>query len=101
MSTRNSFSTSAGTVTAFAPSVTSASIVVASSDRAGVSIYNNHASANLYVRCGDTAATTTAGGFTQKIAAGGSWETPFLYRGAIQGIWDSGSGNSASVTEYI
>lgn len=87
------------TVTLFAASATSAQVLAANALRAGATIFNDNASASLFVRLGTATATTSAGGFTVEIVAGGYYEVPFNFVGAIQGVWDSGSGNAATVTE--
>jgi hypothetical protein len=77
---------------------TTSSVLLASENflRAGVSIYNN-SSNNLFVRCSESAATTSV--FTARITSQGYWQTPYGYQGAIQGVWDGASGN-ALVTEF-
>ena len=52
--------------------------------------------ANLYVELGATASNSA---FTARVSAGGYYEIPFTYTGAISGIWDAANG-SALVREF-
>jgi hypothetical protein len=74
-----------------------ADVVLAAAGAEGVCIYNNSASANLYVGLG-TAATLTD--FTVKIGPGQYYETPFGWNGAVHGIWDAAVG-SCMVTRIL
>jgi hypothetical protein len=50
----------------------------------------------LYLELG---ATAGASAFTARLGAGGYYEVPFTYTGAISGIWDAANG-SALVREF-
>ncbi|NEU77391.1 hypothetical protein PI95_034210 [Hassallia byssoidea VB512170] len=86
-----------GTVaaTSVAASISSVSLLAANSARKGTTIWNN-STANLYVELGATATTSA---FTARVSAGGYYEVPFTYTGAISGIWDAVNG-SALVREF-
>jgi hypothetical protein len=83
------------TPTSVASSITSVSLLAANSSRKGTTIWNN-STANLYVELGATASTSA---FTARLGAGGYYEIPFTYTGAISGIWDAANG-SALVREF-
>lgn len=76
-------------------SVTSVSILASNANRKGATIWNN-STANLYLELG---ATAGASAFTARLGAGGYYEVPFTYTGAISGIWDAANG-SALVREF-
>lgn len=77
-----------------AGSASSVSLLASNANRLGATIYND-STVNLYVRLGSTASTSN---FTVKLAPGDYYEVPFNYTGAIDGIWDSATGN-ARITE--
>ena len=83
------------TPTSVAASITSVSLLAANSARKGTTIWNN-STANLYVELGATASNSA---FTARVGAGGYYEVPFTYTGAISGIWDAANG-SALVREF-
>ena len=85
------------TQTSVAASVTTVSLLAATDARAGATIYNDtDNTANfLYVKLGATASATS---FTVKLNAGGYYEVPYGYNGAIDGIWTVAAG-SARITE--
>lgn len=83
-------SSSTGTQTSVAASLTSVSLLAANALRLGATVYND-GSDNLYVALGATASATA---FVVKIAAGGYYEVPFGYIGAISGIWDVATGSA-------
>lgn len=86
----------ASAVTAVAASVTTVPLLAANTDRRGASIYNDSASASLYIKLGATASTIS---FTVKLRPGGLYELPPpVWRGAIDGIWSAAVG-SARITE--
>jgi hypothetical protein len=66
--------------------------------RKGLYIFNA-GTANLFVKLGATATTTTS--FTVMIAPNGFWELPDtpIYTGVVDGIWSATGGNGALVTE--
>lgn len=86
--------------TATQSSVTAAAadtvILVANTNRKGATIENDSTAAlNLLLGSGTSSATVR----TLQIAAGGYYEVPFGYTGAIKGIWTSATG-AARVTEF-
>ena len=83
------------TPTSVPASATSVSLLAANTGRKGTTIWNN-STANLYVELGATASTSA---FTARVGAGGYYEVPFTYTGAISGIWDAANG-SALVREF-
>lgn len=88
-------------VSAVPVSTASVQLVASNATRhkAGVSILNDSASANLLVRPGDTAASATD--YAYKVAPGGSVLIE-RYRGAIQGIWDAAdAAGHARISEYL
>lgn len=89
-------SSSAAAVTSVAASVASVPILAASAARKPGSSVFNHSSSDMYLRLGTTDASTTA--FTVLIAAGGYYELPKRWKGAIRGIWTTADG-AARVTE--
>lgn len=83
-----------------AASASSVSLLAANASRLGATVYNDSASATLYVKLGTTASTTS---FTvalppQVDGIGGYYEVPFGYTGAVDGIWSAAVG-SARITE--
>jgi hypothetical protein len=81
--------------TSVSASTNSVSLLTANSARKGTTIWNN-STANLFVELGETATTSV---FTARLGAGGYYEVPFSYIGAISGIWDAVNG-SALVREF-
>lgn len=78
-----------------AASATSVSILAANPNRTGLILCNDSSSA-MYLKYGTTASTSS---FTYKIPANSNFEMAFpIFRGAIDAIWDSATGN-ARVTE--
>lgn len=82
------------TQSSVAGSASSASLLAANTSRLGATIFNDSVSP-LYLKLGTTASTSS---FTVKINPGGYYEVPFGYSGAIDGIWDTATGN-ARITE--
>jgi len=83
-------------VTSVAAAAASTSLLVSNTARRGATIFNDSATANLYIKLGATASLTS---FTVKITFGGYYELPYpAYTGAIDGIWDAAVG-SARITE--
>lgn len=75
---------------------TSSTLLKAENDaRKGVTVFND-TDKTLYL--GGTTVTTSA--FIVKVDAGGYYEFPFGYVGAVYGIWASGPTGSARVTEF-
>lgn len=87
---------SSPTVTSVDDSATSVTLIAANSSRKEVEFFNL-SSANLYIRKGTTAATTSSGGFTIRLTQYGYYRTD--YTGAFRGIWDAGAGGAVSITE--
>jgi hypothetical protein len=86
---------SSATLSNVSGSASSVSLLASNSSRKGATIFND-SSADLYVKYGATASTSS---FTVKIAAAGYWEMPWpVYTGAIDGIWGSATG-AARITE--
>lgn len=86
------------TLTNVSTSTASASLLASNTSRKGVVIYNDAATAVLYIKFGATASATS---FTYYLAAKETIELPgagVLYTGAIDGILDAGTG-TARVTE--
>ena len=77
-----------------AGSASSVSLLASNANRLGATVFND-STADLYLKLGATASTTS---FTVKMAAGSYFEVPFNYTGAIDGIWSSATG-SARITE--
>lgn len=89
-------SASSAAITAVPGNASSVSILASNASRKGAIIFNDSTAA-LYIKFGATASTTS---FTYKIFPNGTWEMSqnAIYTGAIDGIWDSATGN-ARVTE--
>jgi hypothetical protein len=86
------------TVTAVAQSTSSVVLAAANSDRRGLAIYNN-SNRVLFVRAATGAATVS--NFTVRLNRNDYYELPFpVYTGVVTGIWASGSGGAAQVTEF-
>lgn len=86
---------SLGTVTTVAASASSVTLKALNGSRLGLLVYND-STANLYLKLGATASTTS---FTVKVAAAAVYELPApVYTGVVDGVWDSATGN-ARVTE--
>lgn len=83
-----------GTSSNVSGSATSVTILAANTNRLGATIFND-SSANLYLKLGATASTTS---FAVKLYPDGYFEVPANYSGIINGIWDSATG-AARVTE--
>lgn len=77
-----------------ASSTSNVVLLASNSTRKGCAIFND-STANLYVKFGATASTTS---FTLKMAAGTFFELPFNFTGELDGIWDAANGN-ARITE--
>lgn len=87
----------ASALTNVGASVTSVSLLAANTARRGATVYNDSASAYLYVKHGATASLTS---FTTRVRPFGTYELPgpAVWRGAVDGIWSAAVG-SARVTE--
>ena len=73
--------------------------------RKGFSIFNNHATAKVYVYCGESGANVTkAGPFSFVMSANFPyWESPFNFCGEIWAIVDSAPsvGEAVLTTEFV
>jgi hypothetical protein len=85
---------STSSVTSVAASATNVTLLASNTNRVMATIFND-GNAQLYVKLGTTASTTS---FTVKIAANGYYELPYKYTGQIDGIWSAANG-SARITE--
>ena len=88
-------SSSAAAATTVTAATTSTSLLASNTSRKGASIWNNSTAA-LYVEMGATASLTA---YAAKLEAGGYYEVPYGYTGAIAGIWAAVNGN-ALVREF-
>lgn len=86
---------STATKTSVAGATADTSILASKANRKGATIYND-STAIMYISLGAAAASTTS--FTTQIAAGGYYEVPSYYTGAIRAVWSTATGN-ARVTE--
>lgn len=84
-----------GTNSAVAASASSVTILASESARLGATVFND-STVDLYLDLSGGTATTSS--YTVKVAAGGYFEVPFGYTGAITGLWASATGN-ARVTQ--
>lgn len=83
---------------AVAVSNASVSLIAANAARKYLLIQNQHATANLYVRCNGTAAVADA--TCVKIVPGQAWEPPVSPTGEVRGIMDAATaGNTVHVIE--
>ncbi|MBE9210239.1 hypothetical protein IQ244_27825 [Nostoc sp. LEGE 06077] len=71
-------------------SVTSITLLATNNSRKGGTIWNN-STAKLYIEFGATASTSA---FVAILEAGGYYEIPFSYTGAISGIWTAANGSA-------
>jgi hypothetical protein len=96
--TANGQATATSAVTNVAASATSVTLKAPNASRKGLYIFNA-GTANLFVKLGATATTTTS--FTVMIAPNGFWELPDtpIYTGVVDAIWSATGGNGALVTE--
>ena len=72
-------------------------LLASNSERKGAAIWND-STAILYVLLASGTASATAA--SVKIEAGGYYETPPTYTGAIYGIWASDASGAARITEW-
>lgn len=83
------------TRTNVASSASSVAILAANTAREGATVFND-SSAILYLELGSATASTS--NYTVQIAAGGYYEVPYGWTGALTGIWSAANG-AARVTE--
>lgn len=81
-------------LTSVASAASSTSLLAANTARRGAMIFNE-STAILYVALAASASVTA---YTYQIPAGGYWEVPALYTGAVFGIWAAANG-SARITQ--
>lgn len=81
--------------TAVAASAIVQTFLAADVNRKGFTVYNA-ATGVLFLKLGTGASEAS---YTLQIAAGGYFETPFGYVGAVTGVWAVGSTGFATVTE--
>lgn len=84
-----------GTVTSVSDTASSTTLLSASAIRRGYRIYND-STADLYVKHGATASTTS---FTYKLGPGDAWVED-EYGGRVDGIWASDASGAARITEH-
>lgn len=78
-------------------SLSSVSLLAANTNRLRFSVYNDSATAKLYLRLDASAATTTNN--VTILQPAGYFEPPVNYTGEVRGIWDIASG-AARIGEY-
>lgn len=90
-----------GTLTTVASGTTAVTILAANTNggRKGALIVNTDANA-LHILMAQAASTVTTTNCSDIIAAGGRYEVPCGYQGAITGIWAADGTGSALVTEF-
>lgn len=91
------------TMSSKSSSASSATMLASNSARKGATFYNDDANP-LYLRTDGSAATTSIGGYTVKIASGAYYELPVganggVYQGAITGIWSATGSSGVSISE--
>lgn len=82
-------------VTSVAASLTNVTILSANTSRLGATITNDSGVADMFLKLGATASTTS---FTVKLTPNAYYEVPFGYTGIINAVWSVATGN-ARVTE--
>ena len=84
--------TTSATNTQVAASVTSVSLLASNSSRKTASVFNDSATATLYLTYGATSATTA---YKVQVSPGSYFEFPLpIYTGAVSGIWTAAVGNA-------
>ncbi len=78
-----------------AASASNVALLALNANRLGATIFNDSASATLYVKLGTAASTSS---YTAQLFPSGYYEIPYNYTGAIEGIWSAAVGN-ARITE--
>lgn len=77
------------TVTRTAVSTTNVTLKAANTARRALTIYNNSAVSNLFLKLGATAVITAGSeSFTVRLVPGAYYEVPGGYTGIVDGIWD-------------
>lgn len=75
-------------------------IAAAANDREGLLIVNDSVAADLYVRFGSAAATST--NYSLKLAKGDQYELSAIeYGGLIHAIWSAADAGFVRVTEFV
>lgn len=85
-----------GTRTTVAAAAADTSLLAANSARFGSTVWNE-SDKTMYIALGASAASLTS--YTAQVAAGGYYETPFNYTGAVRAIWATGPTGNARITE--
>lgn len=91
----------ASAVTRVAVNVANVTLKAANAARLGLTVFNNSAASNLFLKLG-AAAAIGAGveSFTIKITPGFYYEVPYSWVGIVDGIWDAAdAAGEALVTE--
>lgn len=78
-------------------SVTSVTVLAANENRKGATVFNDSPYACYLSLSGDASPTN----FIVRLDKDGYWEVPYLYCGAIKGIWTSAASGAARVTELL
>ncbi|MBL1177831.1 MAG: hypothetical protein FWK01_22510 [Pantanalinema sp. GBBB05] len=81
---------STATPTSVTAATTNTQLLALNTNRKGATVWNN-STAQLYLELGGTASATV---YTAKLEAGGYYEVPFGYTGAIAGLWTAANGNA-------
>lgn len=81
-------SSQVATHTAVDAAITTTPLLAVNLNRKGATLYNN-STARAYVKLGASASTTD---YTFPLEAGGYYETPYGYDGAISAIWTAANG---------
>ena len=82
-------------ITSVISSTSSVNLLATNTDRKGATFFNT-SSANLYLKLGSVASSTS---FTVILVSGAYYEVPFSYNGNIDGIWASNDSLPVLITE--
>jgi hypothetical protein len=85
-----------GTRTAVVSAAVDTSLLALSTSRYGATVFND-TDKTLYLALGTVAASTSS--YTVQVPAGGYYEVPFGYCGAVRGIWATAPTGNAVITE--
>jgi hypothetical protein len=83
-------------ITSVSAATSSTSLLSANAARLGATVYNDSTAICYLLLNSGTASTTN---YTVQLGAGGYYEVPFGYTGAIKAIWASATG-SARIMEF-
>lgn len=92
-------SSDVATLTSVAAAITSTTVIAANGNRRGLTLHATTGSASVYIRVGGGTASSALGGHTFDLQAGGYWEAPFGFTGAVTAVWASAAGG-LNVTEF-